>query len=98
MSPPSPVYESYIRPEIVYVSETWCLKESEIGILRKTMRSMVITICGVQLKARKRSMDLILMLGLNVTIGQLAIAISVHLYGYVLRTENDQYLEKGIRF
>ena len=45
------------------------------------MRAM----CGVQLIDRKRSSDLMLMLGLNETIDQLAIANSVHWYGHVLR-------------
>ena len=27
------VYESYVRPVILYGSEAWCLRESEIGIL-----------------------------------------------------------------
>ena len=27
------VYESYLRPAMLYGSEAWCLKESEIGIL-----------------------------------------------------------------
>ena len=26
-------YKSYIRPAILHRNETWCLKESEIGIL-----------------------------------------------------------------
>ena len=30
------VYKSYIRPAILYGNETWCLKESEMGILRWT--------------------------------------------------------------
>ena len=47
------VYKSYIRPAILYGSEAWCLKESEMGILRRTERSMVIVMCGVQLKDRK---------------------------------------------
>ena len=38
---------------------------------------MVRAMCGVQLKDRKRSTDLMLMLGLNKTIDQLAIANSV---------------------
>ena len=38
-------------------------------------------VCGVQLKDRKRSMDLMLMLGLNETINQLAMANSGCLYG-----------------
>ena len=48
------VYESYIRPAIVYGSVAWCLKESEMGILRRTDGSMVRATCGVQLKDRKR--------------------------------------------
>ena len=27
------VYESYVRPAILYGGEAWCLKESEMGIL-----------------------------------------------------------------
>ena len=39
--------------------------------------------CGVQLKGRKRSLDLMFMLGLNETIDQLAMASSVHWYCHV---------------
>ena len=39
---------------------------------------MVRTMCGTQLKHRKRSKDLMLMLGLNETIDQLVMANSVH--------------------
>ena len=35
------VYRSYVRPAILYGSEAWCLKESEMGILQRTERSMV---------------------------------------------------------
>ena len=47
------VCRSYVKPAILYGSEAWCLKESEMGILCRTERSMVRAICGVQLKARK---------------------------------------------
>ena len=30
------VYKSYVRPTILYQSEAWCLKESEMGIFQKT--------------------------------------------------------------
>ena len=45
---------------------------------------MVRTMCGVQFKDRKRSQDLVLILGLRETIDQLAMANSVRLYGHVL--------------
>ena len=35
------VYKSYVRPAILYGSEAWCLKESEMRILRRTERSTV---------------------------------------------------------
>ena len=43
------------------------------------------TMCGVQLKDRKRSSDLMFMLGLSETLDQFAMANSVHWYGHVLR-------------
>ena len=43
------VYESYIRPVILYGSNAWCLKESDIEILQRTDRSMVRAMCVVQL-------------------------------------------------
>ena len=50
---------------------------------------------GVQLKYRKRSMDLILMLDLNEAIDQLAMANSVRWYGHVLRRENGHVLRRA---
>ena len=44
-------------PAILYGIEAWHLRESEMGILRRTGGSMVIVMCGVQLKDRKKSMD-----------------------------------------
>ena len=57
------VYRSYARAAILHGSEALCLKESEIGILRRTERSTVRAMCGVQLKDRKRSTYLMFMLG-----------------------------------
>ena len=41
------VHRSYVGPTITYGSEGWCLKESEMGILQRTERSMVRAMCGV---------------------------------------------------
>ena len=70
----------------------WCLKEGKKVILRGTKSSMVRAMCGVQLKDRIRSMDLMLMLGLNETIDQLAMANSFRWYGHQLRREDDHVL------
>ena len=47
------VYKTYVRPAMLYGSESWCLKESEMVILRKPERSMVRAMCGVQFKDKK---------------------------------------------
>ena len=72
------VHKSYVRPAILYGSEAWCLKESEMGNLLRTEKSMVRAMCGVQLKERKRSTNLMFILDMNETIDQLAIANSVY--------------------
>ena len=65
-------------------------------ILRRTERSMVRAMCGVQLKDRERSTDFMLMLGFKETIDQLAMANSVHWYGHVLRREDGHVLRRAL--
>ena len=86
------VYKSYIRPAILYGSEAWCLKESEMGILQRTERSLVRAMCGVHLKHRNRSTDLMFMLGLGEAIDQLAMTNSAIWYGHVLMREDGHVL------
>ena len=83
------VYEIYVGPAILYGCVAWCLRESKMGILRRTVRSMVRALCIIQFKDRKRSIDLMFMLYLNETIDQLAMANSVCWYGHVLRKEDS---------
>ena len=44
------VYRSCVRSVMLYGSETWCLRENEMEILRRTERAMVRVMCGVKLK------------------------------------------------
>ena len=70
--------------------------EGEMVILHRTERSMVRAMCGVQLKDIKTSMDLMLMLGLNGTMDQLAMANIVHWPGHVLRREHGHVLRRAL--
>ena len=79
---------SYVRPAIPNGSEAWCQKESETGILRRTERSMVRAMCGVQLKDIKRSMDL------NKPIDQLAMAYSARWDGRMWRRKDGDVVRK----
>ena len=49
--------------------------------------------CGVQLKGRKGSMELMFMLGLNETMDQLSIVNSVRWYGHILSRGLDFEVE-----
>ena len=89
---------SYVRPTILFGRVAMCLKESELGILQRTERSMVRAMCGVLLKNGKRSMDLMFMLGLNETMDQLAMASSVHWYSDVLSREDGHILRRALDF
>ena len=79
------VYVSYERPAILYGSEAWCLKESEIGILQWTEKSIVRAMYGIQLKIEKDLQICFFMMVLNKTIHQLAMASNVLWYGHVFR-------------
>ena len=61
------VYRTCIRSAMLYGSETWCLRESEMGILRRTERAMVRSICAVKLVDRKNMEQLMEMSGLKET-------------------------------
>ena len=92
------VYKSYVRPAILYGSETQCLKQSEIGSFQRTERSMLRAMCGVQLKVRKKSTDLMFMLGLNVAMDQMVMANSVRWHGHELRREDSHVLRRALDF
>ena len=59
---------------------------------------MMRAMCGVQHKDRKRSTDLMFMLGLKKTIDKLAMANSVRWYGHVLRKEDGHVLGRALHF
>ena len=79
-------------------SETWCLRENEIAILRRTERAMVGAMCGAKLMEKKRTEDLIEMLRLKETVVQMAKADGVRWYGHVLRRDDGHVLRKELEF
>ena len=62
----------------------------EIGLVR--------TMCGVQLRDRIRSADLMFMLDLRETIDQLSMANSVRWYCHVLRRKDGHVLRRALDF
>ena len=66
------VYWSCVRSAMLYGTETWCLRENEMAILRRTMRAMVRAMCGAKLIEKKRTeSNLMEMLGLKKTVVQM---------------------------
>ena len=90
------VYKSCVRSVILYGSETWCLNENEMGILRRAERAMVRVMCGVKLMDRKKTEDLMKMLGLEEAVDQLAKANGVRWYGHVLRRDDGHVLRRAL--
>ena len=64
-----------------------------MAILRKTERAMVRAMCGAKLM--ERTEDLMEMLGLKETVGQMAKTNGVRWYGHVLRRD-DHVLRKAL--
>ena len=92
------VYQSCVRSVMLYGSETWCLRENEMAILRRTEREMVRAMCGAKLMEKKRTGDLMKKLGLKETVVQMAKANGVRLYGHLLRRDDGYVLRKALKF
>ena len=92
------VYQSCVRSAMLYGSETWCLSENELAILRRTERAMVRAMCGVKLMDRKKNKELMVMLGVEETVDQMAKANAVRWYGHVLRREDGHVLRRALDF
>ena len=78
-------YKSYVRSAMLYGSETGCLRECEVAILRRAERFMVRAMYGVKLVEKKNTEDLMDMLGLKEVADKLAKANGIKSYGYILR-------------
>ena len=90
------VYQSCVRSAMLYGSETWCLRENEMAILRRTERAMVRALCGAKLMDKKRTEHLMDMLGLKETVVQTANGVGW--YGHVLRKDDGNALIKVLEF
>ena len=71
------IYRSCVRSAMLYGSETWCLRENEMAVLRRTERAMGRVMCGAKLMEKKKTEDLMEMLVLKETAVQMAKANGV---------------------
>ena len=82
---------------MLYGSETWCLREKEMAILR-TERAMIRVMCGVKLLNRRNSEKLMDMLGIKESLDRMAKASSMRWYGDVLRKGYENVIVKALKF
>ena len=92
------VYRSCVRSAMLYGSETWCLRENEMAILRRTERAMVRAMCGVKLMDKKNTEELMCMLGIEETLDRLARANGVRWFGHVLRRPKEDILWRALEY
>ena len=83
---------------VLYGSEIWCLRENKMAIFRRPERAMVRAMCGAKLMEKKRTEDLMEMLGLKETVVQMAKVNGVRWYGHVLRRDDGHVLRKALEF
>ena len=69
-----------------------------MAILQRTERAMVRAMCGAKMMEKKRTEDLMEMLGLKETVVQMAKANRVRWYGHVLRRDDGQAGRKALEF
>ena len=73
-----------------------------MAILRRTnraiVRAMVRAMCGAKVMEKKRTEDLMEMLGLKETVVQMAKANGVKWYAHVLRRDDGHVLRKALEF
>ena len=67
---------------MLYGSETWCLSENEMAILR-TEKAMMRAISGVKMIEKRRSQELMSLQGIQDTLDGLARASGARWYGHV---------------
>ena len=52
------MYQSCVISAMLYGSETWYLRESEMAILRRTEKAMMRAMCGIKIIEKRRSQEL----------------------------------------
>lgn len=78
------IYTACVRSAMVYGSETWAMKVEDLHRLERTERMMVRWMCGVTLKDRKGSEDLLGRLGIE-SIAEVVRRSRLRWFGHVER-------------
>ena len=61
------IFNSCVRSAMIHGREKWCLGQNEIGILHRTERELVRNRCGVKLRDKNSTRDIVQMSDLSKT-------------------------------
>ena len=92
------VYKACVRAAMVYGGETWVMRKEEECVLQRAERAMVRIMCGVKLRDRKSSKELMSMVGLSEDIVTLARRSRLRWYGHVLRRNEGVGTRRALEF
>jgi hypothetical protein len=87
------IYRACVQSVMVYGSETWALKVTDTQQLERTERMMVRWMCGVSLKDRKSSQELLDRLGI-VGVSERVGRGRLRWFGHVERKSADDWVSK----
>ena len=85
-----------VQRVLVYGSETWAIKAEDLARLRRAERMMVRRMCGVSLKDRKRSDELLNRLGIECVENKIQRG-RLRWFGHVERKEENNWVKKCTR-
>ena len=69
-----------------------------MAIFGRTGKAVIRAMCGVKFLEKRRSKELMSLLGLKDTLDGLARASAMRRYGHVLRRDNDEVLKRALDF
>ena len=92
------VYKACVRAAMIYGGETWVMRKEEEGVLQRAERAMVRMMCGVKLRDRKSSVELMSMVGLSEDIVTLVRRSRLRWYGHVLRRNEGVGIRRALEF
>ena len=85
------IYKACVRSVMVYGSETWATRVEDMNRLERTERMMVRWMCGVTLKDRKRSEDLLVRLGIE-SVAEVVRRSRLRWFGHLERMSTDNWV------
>ena len=87
------IYDACVQRVLVYGSETWGMKAEDLAKLMRTERMMVRRMCGVSLKDRKRSDELLSRLGIECVEKKIQRG-RLRWFGHVERKNEEDWVKK----